>query len=550
MNSDNPVSIESETRVDTSPGADHPVSSTNRATTGACAHRGDSTRERENTIAAVRSAIAAGARFVEIDVRLSSDGEVVVLHDATLDRLWGLDAEVSGVDWPTVAALGKGDLRVPLLSEVLELFVGCASTLLIDMENPDPAEAAWRVAGRSSALVAWCGHLDGMRTIRRLDPAARIWMPWSAAQSPTADEVAELAPEYVNANYLDMTRAMVHSIHALGLRVAVWTVDDEASMRWALRMGVDSVTTNRLARLQRIIEENPTGGATDVEQSDNGAGGVNLDAALAVARELAQWAIDFASGTDPGEILTKKDPADLVTEVDVAVERHVREVIGELFPSHGFVGEEMGGEALPGIPCWYLDPVDGTTNFANRVPWNAFSLALLVDHTPLVAVVADPWRADLFEAVTGRGAKLNGRTLTVPAASGAGGAADPLSGHIVSTELASHQAWPGMLDMLEELSSRHCTVRIMGSGTMTMVGIAAGRGVGSVIGTFGPVDHLAAMLIVIEAGGVVLDSDGNSTTFPQSGGVMAAAPEAATAVFEVWKRATTADSVRSAATNR
>lgn len=500
----------------------------------ACAHRGDSFLERENTLQAVRSAISSGAEFVEVDVRVSSDGRVVVVHDPTLKRLWGLDKKVSELDWPTIAALGQDGFRVPLLEEVLELFDSFSSTLLIDMEDADPAEAAWYIVAESNAPVAWCGHLEGMRTIRRLDRSARIWMPWSAASSPTLDHVAELAPEYLNVNYLDLTQKMVADIHALGLKVSAWTIDDEATMRWALKMGVDSVTTNRLGHLQRIIDESPTARAPVVEFP----GETNLDAALAVARELAQWAIDFASGTDPGKILTKRDPADLVTEVDVAVERHVREVIGEHFPSHGFVGEEMGGEASAGVPCWYLDPVDGTTNFANRVPWNAFSLALVVDRTPLVAVVADPWRADLFEAVTGRGAKLNGRTLTVPPASADG---DPLSGRVVSTELASHQAWPGMLDMLEELSSRHCTMRIMGSGTMTMVGIAAGRGVASVIGTFGPVDHLAAMLIVTEAGGVVLDSDGNRTAFPQSGGVMAAAPHVATAVFELWNRATTAD---------
>ena len=108
---------------------------------------------------------------------------------------------------------------------------------------------------------------------------------------------------------------------------------------------------------------------------------VDIDAAVGIARELGRWAIDFITSTDPGTISTKRDAADLVTEVDVSVERHVRDVIGRRFPGHRFVGEEMGGSAAPGVPCWYLDPVDGTTNFANRLPWNAFSLALAVDDT-------------------------------------------------------------------------------------------------------------------------------------------------------------------------
>ena len=108
---------------------------------------------------------------------------------------------------------------------------------------------------------------------------------------------------------------------------------------------------------------------------------------------------------------------------------------------------------------------------------------------------------------------------------------------MVSTELANHLAWPGMLEMLEKLGERYCTMRIMGSGTMTLVGVAAGRGVGAVIGSFGPADHLAALLIVEEAGGIVLDSAGRRKTFPQSGGIMAAAPAAATELYDLWQTA-------------
>ena len=159
---------------------------------------------------------------------------------------------------------------------------------------------------------------------------------------------------------------------------------------------------------------------------------------------------------------------------------------------------------------------------------------MAVDNVSLIGVVVDPWRGDLFEAVRGGGARLNGSQLSIGESEFEG---DPLSGRVVSTELANHLAWPGMLEMLETLGSRYCTMRIMGSGTMTVVGVAAGRGVGSVIGRFGAVDHLAAALIVQEAGGVVLDSNGQPNTFPSSGGIMAAAPHAAAALYEVWHAA-------------
>jgi myo-inositol-1(or 4)-monophosphatase/deoxyribonuclease-2 len=462
---------------------------------------------------------------------------------------------------------------------VLELFDGAPSTLLIDMDEPGPAEPAYRVvasvlAGASGAgsggsgsgestsggsgsgasasrtAVAWCGDIDGMRTIRRLDAGARIWMPWDRPTAPTAADIGDLAPERINTAFLTMTRELAEQIHALGYAITVWTVDDELTMRWAQQIGVDTVTTNQLGRLQRVASSAASGDASGVgDRADVPAAerAVDIDEALVVARGLAQWAIEFSSSADPGQIDTKKDAADLVTEVDVAVERHVREVVGAHFPSHDFVGEELGGGARPGVPCWYLDPVDGTANFANRIPWNAFSLALAVDDRPLVAVVADPWRGDLFEAVAGGGARLNGSRLRLPDASedadaaGAAGAAsaaaasDPLAGRIVSTELANQVPWPGMLELLERLGERFCTMRVMGSGTMTLVGIAAGRGAGAVIGRFGAVDHVAAALIVHEAGGVVLDSAGEPNLFPASGGIMAAAPGASDALYALWR---------------
>jgi len=510
------------------------------------AHRGDSSRFRENTLPAIRSAVAAGAEFVEIDVRLTSDGAVVVLHDATLARLWGRNVKIARTTFDEVCELGDSDERPPLLSEALALVEGSASTLLIDMDHSSFAEPAFRVTANSSAAVAWCGDLDGMRTIRALSASARIWMPWNEVVAPTAADLAELAPERVNSDALTMTANMVRTIRDLGYGVALWTVDDELTMRWAVDLGVDTITTNQLSRLRHVLAKERGSGAVSDARADahgdpNGhSHGDDIDEALVVARGLAAWAIDFARSADPGLVTTKVNPADLVTEVDVAIERHVRKIIDHHFPQHGFVGEEMGGVAERGVPCWYLDPVDGTTNFANRLPWNAFSLALVVDDTPLLAVVADPWRDELFEAVRGRGATLNGSRLWIGDTAETDSSAsrvDPLAGRVVSTELAAHLPWPGMLQLLTGLGERFCTMRVMGSGTMTLVGVAAGRGVGAVIGEFGAVDHVAAALIVQESGGVVWDASARPTLFPTAGGILVATPEAAPELFVLWREA-------------
>ncbi|HEV2982999.1 MAG TPA: inositol monophosphatase family protein, partial [Vicinamibacterales bacterium] len=115
--------------------------------------------------------------------------------------------------------------------------------------------------------------------------------------------------------------------------------------------------------------------------------------------------------------IDKKGTIDLVTEVDVAVERMFRALIAERFPDHQVLAEEMGGAAaVPPGPCWVFDPIDGTTNYAHGVPIFCASLALEIDGVPEVAAVYDPNRRELFTAERGVGAFLNGVPLHVSAA--------------------------------------------------------------------------------------------------------------------------------------
>ena len=500
--------------------------------TAVVAHRGDSSVHRENTLDAIRSAVEAGADTIEVDVRLTRDGEVVLLHDTTLQRLWGLDANIADLTLAEVGEIGGGEMRIPLLSDALLLMNDATPLLLIDMDSPEPAAAAHRVvaASTSSARVAWCGHLDAMRVIRGLDASADIWLPWGEATPPTAAELAELNPSFVNLPHVYVGAELVAAIHSLGARVSCWTVDDQEQMAWLLSIGVDSITSNRLSQLLHLRDH---GAHAPIRVEPR---------ARLIARELATWAIGYVREHHVTTVQTKANPADHVTEIDLAIERVVRAVIGAQFADHSFVGEEFGGEAQANLPCWYLDPVDGTANLANGMPWTSFSLALVIDGVPVVGVVADPWRGVVVEAEAGAGAWANGVRLTLgepDAASAASApATDPLRGAMVSTELAAHAAWPGMLPMLDALSQRYCTMRIMGSGTLTVAGVALGHGIGAVIGRFGPVDHLAAVLIVREAGGVVLDINGDDTLFPASGGVLAAANRlAADELHALWTRA-------------
>ncbi|WP_349865011.1 inositol monophosphatase [Leifsonia sp. WHRI 6310E] len=250
-------------------------------------------------------------------------------------------------------------------------------------------------------------------------------------------------------------------------------------------------------------------------------------AARTLALELGAWASAETRSHRVVSVSTKANPADLVTELDRSIELRVRDVVLDRFPGHAFVGEEFGGTAIGGRPTWYLDPVDGTTNLANGLPWTAFSLALAIDDRPLIGVIADPWHDAIFDAIAGQGARRDGDTLTIR--SGAS-----LRGGVVGSELAGHLTWPGMSELSQRLTDAYCTLRVMGSGTLTLLGPAAGRGSGAIIHRFSPIDHLAATLIAHEAGATVLDRTGRPALFPAEGGILVAAPDIAAELFELW----------------
>ena len=488
----------------------------------ATAHRGYSFGHRENTLAAIQSAINQGADIVEIDIRQSQDGHVVVLHDQSLERLWGYSVNVSDMNIEEISQIGFGPYRIPTLEQTLAPFLNSPSLIMIDMDVDTHALQALEIV-QSSKLdldrVIWCGNLDAMKLIRAKSSLARIWMPWNDVKPLDENLVAQLKPEFINSHYSFWSKEKVTSVHQMGLRASAWTIDDAPTMRWAKEIGIDSITTNNLSLLQNVIDD------------DNPIDPLDLDRAIELATTIGKWATMICQEMKPGVIRTKVNPADLVTEVDIFIELHAREMILTNFPSHNIVGEEFGGQTDESVPTWYIDPVDGTTNFANGTPWSSLSLALAVGREPLVAVTIDPWRNQLFQAVKGRGAFINGVRVSAAASS----EEYPLAGRIVFTELAGSRPWEGMAEFLDGLHSHFCTMRIMGAGTLSLTAVSANYGVGAVVHQFSPIDHLAAALIAKEAGCLVLNELGDEELFPQLGGMMIVQPAARNVLYKLWQ---------------
>src|SRR5207248_11209202 len=206
--------------------------------------------------------------------------------------------------------------------------------------------------------------------------------------------------------------------------------------------------------------------------------------------------------------IDKKGTIDLVTEVDVAVERMFRALIAERFPDHRVLAEELGGDAAPPPgPCWVFDPIDGTTNYAHGLPIFCASLAVEVNGAAEVAAVYDPNRRELFTAERGAGAFLNGRPLRVSAASSL---VDALL--VTGFPYDVHARVDEIVGMFAAFIGRARAVRRLGSAAIDLCWVASGRMDGFWESDLSPWDIAGGALIVAEAGGRVTSMSGTPFT--------------------------------------
>ena len=197
--------------------------------------------------------------------------------------------------------------------------------------------------------------------------------------------------------------------------------------------------------------------------------------------------------------IDKKSAIDLVTEVDVAIERMFRELIAARFPEHAILGEEFGGSAsVPEGPCWVFDPIDGTTNFAHGLPIFCSSLALEFDGIAEIAAVYDPSRRELFTAVRGEGAFLNGQPIRV---SSAPTLIDAML--VTGFPYDVHQRLDEIIGLFRAFVGEARAVRRLGSAAIDLCYVAAGRMDGFWEQDLHPWDIAGGALLVTEAGGRV-----------------------------------------------
>jgi len=221
----------------------------------ALAHRGDWSDAPENTVAALQASERAGADMIELDVRRTADGHVAVVHDPTLERVWGSGLAVAGATLAELCAVRAGEHRVATLEEAL----GCVDLpVMVDFTLADVVEPALAVICGVDALdrVLFSGeNVDGHRRVRALAPLARIALTWTARDLPPISLLEELGIEYFNPPWELLDAQVVEMMHDRGYKVSTWTVDDPPEMRRVVDCGADAVVTNRIGELVALLAE-------------------------------------------------------------------------------------------------------------------------------------------------------------------------------------------------------------------------------------------------------------------------------------------------------
>lgn len=197
-----------------------------------------------------------------------------------------------------------------------------------------------------------------------------------------------------------------------------------------------------------------------------------------------------------------KGEADLVTIADRQSEALIRSRLREYWPTHDILGEEEGFKDTGSDYRWYVDPLDGTTNFAHGFPVFCVSMALEYKGSRIAGVIYDPTRDELFAAEKGSGASLNDRPIHVSKTA-------KLAECLVATGFPSHKRHKNPnIFFYHQITLRTHGVRRAGSAALDLCCVACGRFDGFWEFNLNPWDTAAGVLIVEEAGGKVTDFSG------------------------------------------
>jgi glycerophosphoryl diester phosphodiesterase len=210
-------------------------------------HRGAAGHAPENTLAAVRKGIALGVDFVEIDVRRTADGRLVVLHDATVNRTTDGKGRIESLRFQDLEKLDAGDgEHIPTLAEVLKVATG-KTGLMVELKIRGAGQQTVetvREAGFKGPVIYASFFHDELTHMRKADPDASLMVLFGSLSRASVSRAIKYGSSYVGLPHNKATGPLVNSFHRAGLLVFVYTANDSEDIRRVLSFGVDGVISN------------------------------------------------------------------------------------------------------------------------------------------------------------------------------------------------------------------------------------------------------------------------------------------------------------------
>ncbi len=226
----------------------------------AIAHRASAYGHRENTIPALLGALEQGADAIEVDLKLTGDGHLILLHDPTLERLWRQDAAIGRLSLDDLHRLAEDRYEVPTFSRALAMMTPTEADLLADFTEPAIAASAVEMVRSHGLLdrVIFCSRdLASLQAVRDASDDARIAVSWDEPEPPDLHVLTDLGAEFFNPSWRALEPETVYRWHSAGLKVSVWTVDSPTGMALLISHGVDAIITNRLHYLLALLRRRP-----------------------------------------------------------------------------------------------------------------------------------------------------------------------------------------------------------------------------------------------------------------------------------------------------
>jgi myo-inositol-1(or 4)-monophosphatase len=231
-----------------------------------------------------------------------------------------------------------------------------------------------------------------------------------------------------------------------------------------------------------------------------------------------------------------KGDRDMVTDLDIEIERAVRARLRHDAPDVAFLGEEESPASSTTDLTWALDPIDGTANLVHNLPLYAISLALVHEDRPLLGIIDLPMLGQRYWAAQGQGAWLDGKPIQVSNGDRLADAMVTIGDYAVGSNAAAKNKL--RLDITAELARRVLRVRMLGSAAIDLAWLAEGKTDACILLSNKPWDTAAGVVIAAEAGAHVVDLDGSTHTM-QSKAAIGAAPGLIADIISLMHRSQT-----------